>query len=450
MIKKLTAVFVFFAISHSLTAQMSVDKVVGVVGNEAILESDVELLYKDMQIQGQLSENNPKCEILSMLIEQKLLVAQAKFDSIDVNLDNIPSMVDRKIAATIAQVGSKELLESYYNKTIEQWREEAIEFQTEQSYAQNMTLKIGGKVKVTPNEVERFFKTIDKDSLPTLPDQYMLLEIVKKPNSERAVIDAKEKLLTLRKRIIDGEKFQTLATMYSEDPASAVRGGEVGLSPLEGYVPAIRLALSSMRVGQISKIIESEYGFHIVQLLEKHDENGLVNYRHILLKPKYTSADRKMGFARLDSIVRKIKSDSISFEQAAVFFSDNEKSRTANGLVVNFDYRTRENRPYFYKDELNPEDFKAIEHIGVGEMSDPYTAHESGNEMYKIVFLKEFIPSHKVNLKDDFSYIANIYENKKQMESIKAWVERKSKTEYIKIDRKYKNCPSVQQSWVYN
>lgn len=453
MIKKSVAIILFSFTLLLVHAQGSLDKVVGVVGNEAILESDIEMLYKDMQIQGQLSENNPRCEILSMMIDQKLLVAQAKSDSLATNLDNVNNDVERKIAAIIAQAGgNREMVESYYNKTIDQLREELIAFEAEQVYAQSMTREIGMKIKVTPNEVRQFFKSIDKDSLPIVPDQFMLYEIVKKPNSEQAVIAAKEKLLGLRKRTIDGEKFQMLANLYSEDETTALRGGEVGLNPLEGSVPPIRMALLNMRLGQISKIIESEYGFHILQLLAKQETNGLlqVNYRHILIRPRYSLDDRKAGFAKLDSIVTKIKADSISFETAAMYYSDNEQTRINQGLMVFTDTRTLENRPHFYKDELNPDDFRAIEHIGVGEMSEPYKAVVSGSEIYKVVLLKEFIPSHRVNFKDDFGFISSMYENKKRMEALRDWVAKKAKTEYIRIDRKYENCPVVNREWLFN
>ncbi|MDR1897600.1 MAG: peptidylprolyl isomerase [Prevotellaceae bacterium] len=449
MIKKLTAIAIFTFTLISLNAQISLDKVVAIVGNEAILESDVDILYKEMQIQGELPEDNPRCRILKMLIDQKLLVAQAKADSLT-SPENIQHGVDRTLAEYIAQLGNKEMLEVYFSKSFDLLREEMIESRTEQSYAQAMQMEIARKVKVTPNEVNRFFKSIAKDSLPVIPDQYMIYELVKKPNSNQAMIDVKEKLLDLRRRIIKGEKFQTLATLYSEDPMSARRGGEIGLSPLEGNVLSVRLALMNMRIGQVSKIIESEYGFHILQLLEKQEETGFFNYRHILLKPKYTQEDQTVGFSRLDSIVKKIEADSISFENAALYYSDNEKSSLGNGLLVNANYQTGEIRTRFYKDELNPEDFKAIEHLGVGEISEPFVSRDiSGNEVYKVVLLKEFIPSHAVNIKDDFSYISKIYENRKQNEAIQDWLKKKVKTEYVRINSKYEGCPDIDASWVF-
>jgi peptidyl-prolyl cis-trans isomerase SurA len=457
MIKKLTIIvgftFVLLLPAKSQT-QTSLDKVVGIVGNEAILESDIDMLYRDMQIRGgmeDIKEGNPRCQILKIFRDQKLLVAQAKLDSLSMQSEvDIQNGVDRSISALIAQYG-KEALEAYYKKSIEQFREESIEFQTEQSYAKSMQVEIAKKIKVTPSEVAKYFKSMDKDTVPVIiPDQYIIYEIAKKPNSEKAILDVKEKLLSLRKRILDGEKFQTLATLYSEHE-SAIRGGELGLNPMEGNVISIRTALSNMRIGQVSKIVESEYGFHVLQLLEKQDETGLVNFRQILLKPKYSLEDQAIGFARLDSIVRKINADSITFEEAALGYSENEKSRAGSGLVVNANEYTYEIRTSFYKDELNPDDFRALEHIGTGEISKPYASTDvkSGQILYKVIMLKEFIPSHPVNLKDDFNYITKLYENKKQNEAIENWVSKKSETEYIKISDKYKECPFVNATWLF-
>ena len=452
MLKKV----LFFCAIISLTfgeieAQQAMDKVVTVVGNEPILQSDVELFHKELQIMGQLPEGDSKCKILKMIIDQKILVAQAKLDSLEVGeeLEKIPAQVERKLTAQVAQYG-KETIEASYRKSMDKIKEEMIEFQTEQAYAQVMQAKIVGKMHVTPNEVEKFFKSISKDSLPTIPDQYMIYQIVKKPDSDAAIIAVKEQLLDLRKRILNGDKFQTLAILYSEDPESARRGGEIGLSPIEGSVTPVRNALNNMRPGQVSQIIESEYGYHILQLVEKQTETGLVNYRHILLKPKYTTDDRTKGFSRLDSIVHLVKADSISFEYAAAFFSDDEKSRMGKGLLVNIDFQTGDVTPYFYKDQLNPNDFKAIEHLGVGEISDPFESSDlGGNVIYKVVMLKSFVPAHKANIKDDYTQIKRVYEAKKRQELLQQWVDKKIKTEYIRIAKDYEKCNYVDATWLY-
>ncbi|MDR2563070.1 MAG: peptidylprolyl isomerase [Prevotellaceae bacterium] len=453
MIKKILIFcsIISLALGNNLKAQQAMDKVVTVVGNEPILQSDVELFYKELQITGQLPEGNSRCKLLKMIIDQKILVAQAKLDSLEVgaDLEKIPAMVERQLTAQVAQYG-KETLEMSYRKSIDKIKEEMIEFQTERAYAQVMQAKIVGKMHVTPNEVEKFFKTISKDSLPTIPDQYMIYQIVKKPDSDAAIIAVKEQLLDLRKRILKGDKFQTLAILYSEDPESARRGGEVGLSPIEGYVSPVRNALNNMRPGQVSQIIESEYGYHILQLIEKQTETGLVNYRHILIKPKYSAEDRTLGFARLDSITRLVKADSISFEYAAAFFSDDEKSRMGKGLLVNNMFNPEDITPFFYKDQLNPNDFKAIEHLGVNEMSEPFESSDlGGNVIYKVVMLKSFVPAHKANIKDDYTQIKRVYEAKKRQDLLQQWVDKKIKTEYIRVAKDYETCDFVNATWLY-
>jgi peptidyl-prolyl cis-trans isomerase SurA len=459
MIRK-TAVIVFLSFvllplnaqSPDTTGRKSLDRIIAIVGNEAILESDIDMFYKDLQINGGLEdieESAQKCKILKMLRDQKLLVAQAKLDSLE-SEDNIQHNVDHRITALIAQYG-KETVEAHFKKSVEMFREESIEFETERSYAMSMQNVLSQKIKVTPSEVIKYFKSIENDSmLMVIPDQYVIYEIAKKPDSEKAILDVKEKLLELRKRILDGERFQTLATLYSEDHMTAIRGGEIGLSQMEGSVIAVRIALSNMRIGQVSKIVESEYGFHILQLLEKQDDTGLVNYRHILMKPKYSLEDQAYGFARLDTILTKIMDDSITFEAAALAYSENDKSRAGGGLMPNI-INPREVRTSFYKDELNPDDFKALEKIGQGEISRPYASTDvmSGKVMYKIIMLKEFIPSHKLNLKDDFNHISQIYRNKKQNDAIEAWVSQKAETEYIRISEQYRSCPFVDAAWLF-
>jgi peptidyl-prolyl cis-trans isomerase SurA len=453
MIKKLAAIVIFiFTILPLAQAQTSLDKVVAIVGNEAILESDIDLLYRDMQIQGMLDNSegeNPRCQVLKMFRDQKLLVAQAKLDSLGQSDDNIQNSVDKEIARLVAQLG-KERFEAHFKKSIEQYREESIEFGTEQSFAQAMRFSIAEKIKITPSEVARYFKTLTNDTVPKIiPDQYVIYEIAIKPDSEKAILDAKEKLLGLRKRILDGEKFQTLAALYSEHESS-IRGGEIGLISMDGVVTPLRSALLNMRIGQVSKIIESEYGFHLLQLLEKQEETALINFRQILVKPKYSLEDQEAGFSRLDSIVKKIEADSITFEKAALAYSENEKTRAGSGLMVN-SKEYGEISPSFYKDELNPDDFRALEYLGPGEISRPYASTDprSGKLFYKVVMLKEFIPAHNVNLKDDFGYLSERYKNIKQNEAIEAWVSKKAETEYIRISEKYKECPFVDAAWLF-
>lgn len=448
MRKSILITLVFILPIQWLNAQKTVDKIVATIGNEIILLSDIEEMRLSAKAEGSLPQGkNAQCMMLENLLTQKLLVAQAKIDSLKVDLSNAESSVDRRLKMYLINLGSEKAMEQYFQKSMSDIRETMLEVERERVYAQSMMHEITGKLTVTPSEVEKFYKSIPKDSLPQIPDQYIIYQIVKKPNSNASIIEAKQQLLDIRKRILAGDRFQSLATLYSEDPESARRGGEVGLSPLENWVAPIREVLKNMRPGQVSQIVETEYGYHIVQLIEKQS-NNLVNYRHILIKPKYTYEDRKEGFARLDSIARLIKSDSITFERAALYFSDDDQSRMGNGLLVNVRQYPNPPSPKFYKDEILRDDYQALKNLPNNEISEPFESIDrQGNIVYKIIMVKSFIPAHTANLGEDYDQIYNAALQQKQNDAISKWVKRKQKTEYIRIDESFKDCDFEHKGW---
>ncbi|MDR1056256.1 MAG: peptidylprolyl isomerase [Prevotellaceae bacterium] len=447
MKKSLIIILAFTVLFQHANAQQTVDKVIAVIGNEAILLSDIEEMRLAAKIEGRSPVEDSHCAMLEDLLTSKLLVAQAKLDSLKVDLSNADNMVERQYKYYVMNFGNDKAIEEFFQRSIEKIKEEWFEQAKENTYAQTMMQEITGKLTATPSEVENFYKKIPADSLPLIPDQYVIYQIVKKPNSSAASLAAKQQLLELRKRILAGERFQSLATLYSEDPGSARRGGEVGLSPMENWVPPIREILKNMRPGQVSQIVESEYGYHIVQLIEKQ-ANNLVNYRHILIKPKYTAEDRKEGFMKLDSIVRLIKADSITFEKAALYFSDDEQSKMANGLLIN-NRQYSSPSPRFIKDELNPDDYQALKNLPNLEMSEPFeSTNQQGNVVYKVIMVKNFIPAHTANLKDDYDQLYNATLQQKQAETISKWVKKKQKAEYVRIDDSFKNCKFDHEGWV--
>jgi peptidyl-prolyl cis-trans isomerase SurA len=299
-------------------------------------------------------------------------------------------------------------------------------------------------IPVTPSEIERFYKRISKDSLPIIPDQYVIRQIVIHPPANDARFEAKEQLLALRERIINGEKFNTLAVLYSEDPESAKRGGELGLQSAEIYLPTFADAALSLKPGQVSQIVETEYGYHIIQLISK-EGNDMFNARHILLKPKFTTDARQTAFARLDSIVDLIRNDSITFENAALRFSSDVKSNLNGGIVVN--ERTMTSR--FDKDHLNPVDYMVLRNMQLGEISHSYEARDDkGNTLYKIIKLESLIPSHTANIADDYNVIQSMAKQKRQMDSFNKWVEKKQAYTYIRIDPLYSNCNFERKGWI--
>ncbi|MDR2066190.1 MAG: peptidylprolyl isomerase [Prevotellaceae bacterium] len=436
----LTAIF---ATTSQAQEKNVIDKVVAVIGNEAVLLSDIEMDIYQRKMRGILSEENLFCKVLEDMLQSRLLVAQAKIDSLTVTPSAIQLNVDERINYFIAQLGSEKALEEQFKKPVSKIREMLYEQAEDQSLIEQMKNKIVSGIEITPSDVKRFYETIPQDSIPVIPEQYSFQQITVYPPTADANFEVKERLLELRERIMKGEKFSTLAILYSQDTESAKRGGELGLSPAANFVVAFRNAALSLKPGQVSHIVETEYGFHIIQMIEKQGKD-LINVRHILLKPVYSSNDQRLAFSRLDSIKNLVTGDSITFEQAALFFSQDEKTRMNGGLVAN----SQTLSPRFDKDQLGNNYF-VLRELKQGQISDPFKSTDNnGREVYKIVKLKEIIPSHKANLKDDFPIIKSMVEGQKQMEKITKWLDKKQKETYIRIDDDYKNCKFENKNWI--
>ena len=299
---------------------------------------------------------------------------------------------------------------------------------------------------MTPSEVERFYKKTDKDSLPIISTQYKLSQIVLYPTKEQAEMEVKERLLEFRERILKGEKFSSLASLYSEDPSSAARGGELRMASKDVYWPAFSDAAMALKPGQISQIVQTPDGFHLIQMIEK--EGNLINVRHILLKPKYTSEDRQKAFKILDSLKRKIEADSISFELAARFYSQDMKSAVNGGQMS--DENT--GSIYFEKDQLKPMDYNLLKDMKEGDISEPFESNDNegrvGNTIYKIIRLDKILPSHTATFKDDFLVIQNLADSRKQMDAIEKFIKDKQEITYIRIDDLFKNCRFSREGWI--
>ncbi|MDR1347181.1 MAG: peptidylprolyl isomerase [Prevotellaceae bacterium] len=439
----LIAVFATTSQAQETKEKNIIDRVVAVIGNEAVLLSDIEMEIYQRRMRGMLSEENLFCRVLEEMLQSRLLIAQAKIDSLTVTQSALQASVDERVNYFISMVGSEKALEEQFKKPISKIREMLLEQAEDQSLIEQMKSSIVKGIEITPADVKRFYETIPQDSMPVIPEQYSFQQITVYPPTADANFEVREKLLELRERIMKGEKFNTLAILYSQDPESAKRGGELGLSPAANYVVPFRNAAISLKPGQVSHVVESEYGFHIIQMIEKQGKD-LINVRHILLKPLYSINDQRVAFSHLDSIKNLITSDSITFEQAAMFFSRDEKTRMNGGLVAN----PQTLSPRFDKDQLGNNYF-VLRELKPGQISDPFkSADDNGREVYKILKLKEIIPSHKANLKDDFSVIKNMAEGKKQMEKITAWLIKKQEETYIRIDDDYKNCKFESNKWI--
>ena len=420
-----------------------IDQVVAVVGNNIILQSDVENQYLQYRVQGYSLKEDIKCEILESFLVEKLLINQAIIDSIEVNDNQVESEFNQRYQMFIKQIGSEEKLEEYWKKPIMEIKEDLREAIYEQMVSQQMQAEITGNLKIAPSEVRSFYNKISKDSLPLVNAEIEICQITKSPSfNEQAIFEAKEKLLNLRKRIISGEDFTTLAILYSVDP-SARKGGELGLLSRAELDTEFAKAAFSLKENGVSRIVESEFGYHIIQLIEKKDD--LVNVRHILIKPRVLSFEVVQAKRYLDSIANLIRSDSISFEIAARLFSEDKNTKMNGGLIVNPQTGTSK----FLMDQLNTPEFYAVNNLKIGEISDSFeSTDDKGKQVFKIIVVKSWTKPHKVNLKDDYLKLQELVMVEKQQDLIKEWIREKQKSTYIHIDDSFKSCNFFSKGWV--
>lgn len=433
----------FFLLPTGYGQEKIIDQIIAVVGDDVIFQSDLESQVLQYQAQGYISEGNIYCEIFEDLLLQKLLIHQAKIDSIAVSENQVESELDRRMNYFISQIGSKDKLEAYYKKSVIEIKNDMRDMIREQLLAQNMQNEIIGDIKVTPDDVKRFYNEIPRDSLPYVESEIELRQIVQyPPYTDDAIYEVRQRLLDLRKRILEGEKFSTLAILYSEDPGSAKYGGELGFVGRDDLVPEFSDAAFKLKKDGVSNIIETEFGYHIIQLIDR--EENRVNVRHILMKPRISPDSKIKAMNKLDSISRVIRLDSITFEDAARKFSDDKKTKLSGGLMIN----ENKGSSKFQMDELNKADYFAIRNLKIGEFSDPFESFDTkGKPIYKIIQLKSQTKPHKANLKDDYNLIMNMVKSVKQNEIITNWIKEKQSEAYIKIDTKYIDCNFESPGW---
>ena len=424
-----------------------IDKTVALVGNSMILLSQIESEVQMMQFQGYVSDRDLRCEVLENMMVSKLFYTQAQLDSLAVNPDMVEASLNERVDNILSQLGGEAEVEKYFGKPLHMLREEWRDVFVEQNLAQEMQREVAGKVsEVTPKEVQQYYRRTSKDSLPVIPTQYQYSQIVLYPNVERAAMAVRERLLEFRQRILDGEKFSLLATLYSEDPGSAMKGGELGMASRTIFWPAFSDAAMALKEGQVSPIVETPDGFHLIQMIRK--DGDMFNARHILLKPRYTAEDRDSAFIRLDSIRNVILADSITFQQGAWKFSEDTKNRTNGGLVAD----PNTGAPFFDVDNLKPADFKVLQNMKEGEISAPFESVDdegrSGNTVYKIVRLEKIRPSHTATVEEDFNVLLDITTSNKAMEAIEKFIKEKQQTTYIVIDPMFQKCVFLRDGWV--
>lgn len=439
--KLVIAIFFLGSITNSITSQEAViDQVVAVVGNKIIKKSDIENQYLQIRAQG---DDVDKCHILEVMLRMKLMVNQAAIDSVEVTDSEVESELNNRLNMFISQAGSQEALEAYFNKSLLEMKEDFRNEIRDNMISEKMEGTITGDITITPSEVKAFYNKLNKDSVPLINSQIELYQIgMYPPYSEQAIFELKERMLGLRKRIIDGESFTSLAVLYSEDP-QATRGGEIGFLNKGNLDPEYAKAAFALKErGEVSKIVESQFGYHLIQLIEKRGDQ--VNTRHILMKPKADPESIKKVSARMDSVIDLIKKDSITFEKAALYYSEDKSTRFNNGLVMN----PQTGEPKFEMDQLNPIDFRIVKDLKIGEVSEPYeSVDDKGKRIYKIAMIKSRSNPHRANLKDDFDLLKNMALNYKRNSIINDWITEKIESTYIHIDDSYNKCTFSRKGW---
>ena len=424
-----------------------VDRAAAVIGNELILVSDVESEVQMLRTKGYGSDRNVRCEVLEKMMEQKLFLIQSRIDSLTVNQDMVESNLSQQIDQIRTALGGDEQVEEYFHKPLYKLRSEWRKQFEDQSLIQQEQQEVVKQLpEVTPYDVKVFLDSTDENDLPVVPQMYQLSQICIYPDREAAAIAVKEKLLDIRERIINGEKFSTLARLSSEDPGSARKGGELGMASKSIFWPAFSDAAMSLKPGIISQIVETPDGFHLIEVLDK--KGDMFNARHILLKPEYTAADREKAFARLDSLKTMIDTSEISFELAARYYSEDPATRTNGGQMAD----PNTGSSYFAIDELKPQDYAAIKDLKPGEISEPVESLDNegrdGNLVYKIIRLDKIVPSHTATFERDYTELRNIVQQKKQVEALESFVDQKIGTTPIMIDPLFGDCDFKRSAWL--
>lgn len=432
----------------STNVQSVVDEVIWVVGDEAILKSDVEAMRIQGQQEGMRWKGDPDCSIPEQIAVQKLYLHQAAIDSIEVTEAEISSGIEQQIEYMISVIGSREKLEEYHKKSMTQIRNELRESFRDRQLIQGMQRELVKDITVTPADVRRYFANLPQDSIPYVPTEVEVQILAQTPRVSLDEINrVKEELRDYTDRVNRGEtSFQTLARLYSEDPGTARRGGELGYTGRGTLDQAFaNVAFNLTDPKKVSKIVESEFGYHIIQLIDKRGDK--VNVRHILRKPVAGQDAIDQSLARLDSIRQDIKDGKFTFEAGASMISDDKDTRNNNGLMANATQNGRTSR--FQLQDLPSEVARAVDTLKVGEISAPFQMiNERGKTVCVIAKLKSRTEGHKATITEDFQVMKDVVLEKRRQEKLHEWVVNKIKTTYVRINDRYKDCQFEYQGWI--
>jgi peptidyl-prolyl cis-trans isomerase SurA len=444
--------FVFFGIFCALTSALRaqnniIDEVVWTIGDDAILKSEVEEQRLRAQYDKTPINGDPYCIMAEQIAINKLFLHQAKIDSISVNEAEVTYNVEQRLAFFISELGSREKMEEYFGKSTSALREELLDVARDQKTIQQVQYKLVENINPTPAEVRRYFNTLNKDSVPTVPTEVELQVVsIQPPIPLEEINHTKERLREFSERINNNSSdFSMLAKLYSEDTESAKRGGELGFMGRGQLVPEFAaVAFSLTDPKKVSRIVESEYGFHIIQLIEKRGDR--VNVRHILLKPHVTTADRQKATQVLDSIANLVREGKMTFEQAVLRFSQDKNTVMNAGLMLNDNTGTSK----FKYQDLPAEVAKKVYGMKIGEISEPFSMIDrtTNKEVVSVVKLKSKTEQHKANITDDYQLIKSIFEGVEREKFITEWIAQKQKETYIKIDPAWANCEFQYPGWI--
>lgn len=420
------------------------DKIIAVTGETVILKSEYEVQLRELQRFRQMPASELRCVFLNELLQQKIILSKAISDSVVITDSQVEEEMDRRLRHFIAQVGSERVLENYFNKSIEQIREELRKDIREQLLIQRLQSEIISDITVSPSEVKKFFNKIPADSLPFFNTEVEIAQIVRHPvvtEEERQA--ARERITDIRRRIVDeDESFETLAILYSDDPGSSLRGGDIGMTQRTNLESPYAAAAMNLDKNEISPVIETKYGFHIIQLIDRIGER--IHTRHILIKPRETEEARLKALHFLDSLRIAIIEGEISFQDAAIKSSQDEKTRNSGGLKI--EPQTGDTR--FPVDKLESSVFYAIDTLEPGEISRPVSFEEvGGGTAYRIIKLINKVAPHQANLKDDYAKIQHMAKENKRQEVLNEWVDQQIRKTYIRIDSEFHDCPEIRR-WI--
>jgi len=445
MNRLLQLIVLILALTPGLKAQDGkvIDQIIAVIGDKIILQSELESQVVSARSQGILVDEATKCQMFEEILYQKLLLNQADIDSVVVSDAQVEGELERRLSYFISQIGSEKKLEAYYKKSMFEIKEEFRRLVREQLVSQMMQQKVSADVKVTPKEVKAYYNSLSQDSIPLIKSEVEVAQILIQAKESKAEKDAaRERINGIRERILKGESFSTLAVLYSEDEGSSKKGGELGFMGRAELVPEFSVVAFKLKGSKVSEIVETKFGFHIIQLIERRGQK--MNARHILIKIKVGEEQIKIAKNLADSVYKLLETDTLTFGELALKFSDDEQTKKSNGLMVNRQTGTS----VFEIDQIDPQIYYSVEKLQKGEVSKPVPAQEAGGKKgYRIIKLISKTESHKANLEADYSKIQNAALATKKNEANNTWIKGKVSQTYVKIIDDYKSCV-FENSWI--